>query len=111
MQSALKKAQRELVAQGKQPFYLKKREFSSNFSCSDLVTLDRINHPLPLTIFSPLYVYPGEEKVLDHVEKFLQLKKSGKLNKYLEKRRRKLSAKDRKWLPSSSPSSSARPSE
>jgi len=49
----------------------------------------------------------GEEKVLDHVEKFLELQKSGKLNKYLEKRRRKLSSKDRKWLPSASPSSSS----
>lgn len=40
--------------------------------------------------------FTGEEKVKELVQKFEELKKTGKLNKHLEKRRKKNISRDRK---------------
>jgi len=60
-----KKQERELVKEGKTPFYLKK----------------------------------SDKKTLELAEKFKELSKSGKVDKFLMKKRKKNAAKDRKKLP------------
>ncbi|XP_072031681.1 ribosomal RNA processing protein 36 homolog [Amphiura filiformis] len=60
-----KKQERELVKQGKKPFFLKK----------------------------------SEQKKMELAEKYKQLKKSGKVEKYLMQKRKKNATKDRRHLP------------
>lgn len=45
---------------------------------------------------TPEYINKSERKARDLVKKYLELKETGKLNKHLEKRRKKNTAKDRK---------------
>ncbi|KAG8266887.1 rRNA biogenesis protein rrp36 [Homalodisca vitripennis] len=47
----------------------------------------------------PKFVKKSEKKVLDLVERYEELKKSGKLKKHIEKRNKKRLKKDRKTLP------------
>jgi ribosomal RNA-processing protein 36 len=44
-------------------------------------------------------IFPAEKKKLELAEKFRELKKSGKLDKYLNRKRKKTASKDRKNLP------------
>jgi ribosomal RNA-processing protein 36 len=60
-----KKLERELVLQGKKPFYTKK----------------------------------SDEKTLELLEKFTDLKQKGQLNKYLVKKKRRNAAKEHKHIP------------
>ncbi|KAJ9589909.1 hypothetical protein L9F63_016970 [Diploptera punctata] len=46
----------------------------------------------------PVYLKKSEKKVLDLVEQYEELKKSGKLNKHIEKHRKKNARRDRKKL-------------
>mmetsp|Transcript_2307 Transcript_2307/g.3436 ORF Transcript_2307/g.3436 Transcript_2307/m.3436 type:complete len:203 (+) Transcript_2307:67-675(+) len=71
------KKERELVAKGKKPFYLKKTEV----------------------------------KRIMLAEKFLTLKKEGRLDKAMAKRRKKNAAKDHRWMPRKGTTSSARKKE
>lgn len=59
-------AEKQAVAEGKKPYYLKK----------------------------------SEQRRLELVSKFDELKKSGRLDKFMEKRRKKNAAKDHRYVPS-----------
>jgi ribosomal RNA-processing protein 36 len=48
----------------------------------------------------PFYLKKSEQRRLELVAKYEELKGSGKLEKYLEKRRKKNAAKDHRYLPS-----------
>jgi len=47
----------------------------------------------------PFYLKKSEQKKEELVEKYQELKTSGKLDKFLEKRRKKNSAKDHRYVP------------
>lgn len=47
----------------------------------------------------PFYLKKSAMKELALEEKFNELKKNGKLNKFMEKKRKKNASKDRRWLP------------
>jgi len=47
----------------------------------------------------PFYLSEGSQKALSLVEKYKTLNKSGKLDKFMAKKRKKNAAKDRKWIP------------
>ena len=73
-----RKAERQRVAEGKNPFYLKK------------------------SIFILLYIfyYLDAIKELSLIDDYEQLKASGELEKYMAKRRKKNAEKDARYLPS-----------
>lgn len=47
----------------------------------------------------PYYLKKSEKKRIELLAKYEELKSSGKLEKYMEKRRKKVAAKDHKYLP------------
>ena len=58
----------------------------------------------PIGIFCPLkkgivYFFLADKKKLELAEKYKELNKSGKVDKYLSKKRKKNAAKERKKLP------------
>jgi ribosomal RNA-processing protein 36 len=62
---AVKQEEKEKVAKGKNPYFLKR----------------------------------SAKKAIEMEERFDELKKQGKLNSFLNKKRKKNASKDRKWLP------------
>lgn len=51
--------------------------------------------------FKPYYLKRNEQRKLELVEKYEELKSSGRLDKFMEKRRKKNAAKDHRYLPAS----------
>lgn len=49
--------------------------------------------------FKFLFVFLAEQKKIELAEKYKELKSTGKLQKYLNKRRKKTASKDRKQMP------------
>lgn len=77
----------------RKPFFAPKRKFYGHF----LAIQPWIQTNVILTkIFLSLKLHTGEQKAKDLVKQFEELKNSGKLNKHLEKRRKKNLTRDRK---------------
>lgn len=80
-----KKAERKLIKRGKKPFHIKKCKWIEGFFLVDLI--------------DAIYVAATQKKI-ELAEKYAKLKKSGKLEKFMSKKRKKNSSRDRKRLPS-----------
>lgn len=75
---------KDAVKNDKKPFFTSKRESI------------RIRIPHALYLIAMHFVFSGEQKAQELVKQYLELKDSGRLNKHLEKRRKKNTARDRK---------------
>ncbi|KAM1168026.1 hypothetical protein ACFX2I_029898 [Malus domestica] len=90
-----KKKERKAAKEGKQPFFLKK---CNALSCS-LSTCVRMFICVRTFPWSWLRILRSEIRKKRLMEKYKQLKASGKLEAFIEKRRRKNAAKDHRYMP------------
>ena len=81
-----KKAERELMKKGKKPFHIKKCEIHQ-----DSTILSNMS--------STVLIYTATQRKIELAQKYSELKKSGKLKKFMSKKRKKNSSRDRKRLP------------
>lgn len=88
-----KKTNKTAIKNERKPFFAPKRECSPNVSIkSSLFSINMFSlSSLSLSLFSL-----GEQKAQELVKQFEELKQSGRLNKHLEKRRKKNLSRDRK---------------
>lgn len=87
-----RKQQRERAEQGARPFFLKNCKNVYAFFCSS--TLKHSSETWHIRLDSA-----AEKKKLQLAEKYEQLKKSGKLENFLSKKRKRNAMKDRRKLP------------
>lgn len=90
-----KKAESQLQREGKRPFYLKKCEIPTLNGTHDQCCGCKYCYPLPPLSLSS----PAVQKRLAMAEKYKQLKRTGKLEKFLSKKRKKNARRDRRQLP------------
>ena len=76
--------------EGKRPHFINKSKLLLNFQMKENLLLKAKTN----TIF----VFKAEQKILDLAEKYKELKKSGKVEKFLAKKRKKQLGKDSKHL-------------
>ena len=88
-----KKAERQLQGEGKKPFFLKKCNTHKHM-CITFIGVTAI------TFFSHIHMYlPAVQKQLELVDKYKELKRTGKFEKYLTKKRKRNAQRDRRQLP------------
>lgn len=87
---SLHQKNKEAIKKDKKTFFVSKGKFSAN----DFTFTHIKWNPKSSAIFFHLFI--GEQKAQDLVKQFEELKKSGGLNKHLEKRRKKNISRDRK---------------
>lgn len=119
-----RKAESERIEQGKKPFFLKKCKLTvlclfTFFRWANIPSLllccmlpcpwyTRKTHkylppflfPLCFPSSPPLMLHlTADEKKLTLVDQFLELKKKGRVGKFMAKRRKKIASKDRRYVP------------
>lgn len=90
-----KREEREAVASGKNPFYLKVRPCV----CVSFEAVDALADTDVASVVAYALVQRKDKKKLELQTKFQDLQESGKLSKFMAKKRKKNASKDHRWLP------------